>query len=589
MAKETEARSDRDLVAALLRAARSIASYSGGRGALAALYVALGAILEGAGLILLVPLLGLVIGSGGYGKLHILADWLFSSLGAFSTLARLSLLVAVFAALVVLRGIVLWLRDTTVYRLQTGYIEHLRGEVAERIASAGWDKVQRVDHARVVNTMGSDMQRIAAMSNYLLQTGIALAILLAQGVLAFLLSPGLALVALLLVLAGGAATVPLLAKARALGGFTTASFLALSQSSLQFLGGLKLALSQNLQRSYVEELRATARTLTARQYGFFRQQTVGRIAVTTLAALAGAGLVLVGYGVLHLSAAVLITFLAVVARMIAPALQVQQGLQQLAFGLASFEAVNALAEELRSDAPATAGSKDVPRGPIVLEGVCYRYRTGQGVAGIDLAIARGSFLGITGPSGAGKTTLADLLVGLLEPQSGAVIVGGTRLDRTNLDAWRAGLSYVAQDPYLFHDSIRRNLLWMKPDASEQDLWTALVLAGADGLVRRLAGGLDGIAGERGTLVSGGERQRIAIARALLRKPALLVMDEATSAIDVDGERVLIEALRAAFPWMTIVMIAHRSESLASCDSVLVMEHGALRERDKALREPVPAS
>src|SRR5262249_49085960 len=155
-------------------------------------------------------------------------------------------------------------------------------------------------------------------------------------------------VALLLVFVGGAATIPLLNRARGLGRFTTGAFLALSQTSLQFLGGLKLALSQNLQRSYVDELRATARTFTEKQYLFFRQQTIGRVAVATLVALVGAGLVLVGYGILHLNAAVLITFLLIVARMIAPASQVQQGSQQLAFGLASFEAVMALLAELRS-------------------------------------------------------------------------------------------------------------------------------------------------------------------------------------------------------------------------------------------------
>ena len=149
------------------------------------------------------------------------------------------------------------------------------------------------------------------------------------------------------------------------------------------------------------------------------------------------------------------------------------------------------------------------------------------------------------------------------------------LDNATLASWRAQLSYVSQDPFLFHDTVRRNLKWSWPNASEADMWQALEVAGAAGIVRGMAGGLDAIVGERGSLVSGGERQRIALARALLRKPRLLMMDEATNAIDIAGERQLLERLGAMEPRPTIVMIAHRNESLAQCDQVLHLEDGRL--------------
>ena len=144
-----------------------------------------------------------------------------------------------------------------------------------------------------------------------------------------------------------------------------------------------------------------------------------------------------------------------------------------------------------------------------------------------------------------------------------------------LASWRAQLSYVSQDPFLFHDTVRRNLKWAWPGASEADMWQALEVAGAAGIVRGMSGGLDAIVGERGSLVSGGERQRIALARALLRKPRLLIMDEATNAIDIAGERQLLERLTAVEPRPTIVMIAHRNESLALCGRVLHLEEGCL--------------
>ena len=127
-----------------------------------------------------------------------------------------------------------------------------------------------------------------------------------------------------------------------------------------------------------------------------------------------------------------------------------------------------------------------------------------------------------------------------------------------------------------HDTLRKNLQWVDPAATEEDMWKALACAGADQIVKRMPAGLETIAGERGSLISGGERQRIAVARALLRRPKILILDEATNAIDIDGERSLLERVLAMRPRPTIVMIAHRPESLALCDRVFHLEDGALR-------------
>ena len=152
-------------------------------------------------------------------------------------------------------------------------------------------------------------------------------------------------------------------------------------------------------------------------------------------------------------------------------------------------------------------------------------------------------------------------------------MGETPLRDGAAAAWRDHVSYVAQDPYLFGDTVRRNLLWANPQASEAQLWDALAVAEASALLERMPAGLDTVLGERGSLISGGERQRLCLARAVLRRPWLYVLDEATSAIDVATEQKILQRIAALNPRPTIVMIAHRDESLSNCDRILYFEAG----------------
>jgi ABC-type multidrug transport system fused ATPase/permease subunit len=201
---------------------------------------------------------------------------------------------------------------------------------------------------------------------------------------------------------------------------------------------------------------------------------------------------------------------------------------------------------------------------------------------LNLTIAPGTFLGVSGPTGAGKTTLADLLIGLLEPDSGDIAVGGAPLRGAAAIKWRDHVSYVVQDPYLFRDTIRRNLLWANPQAKDAEVWDALAIAGVNDFVASLPAGLYTVLGERGTLISGGERQRLCLARAVLRRPFLFVLDEATSAIDVPAERKIIKAMLDLKPRPTIVMIAHREQSLDFCDRMVRLQNSRAVADEPAL-------
>jgi ATP-binding cassette subfamily C protein len=186
---------------------------------------------------------------------------------------------------------------------------------------------------------------------------------------------------------------------------------------------------------------------------------------------------------------------------------------------------------------------------------------------VSATFPAGSLTVIVGASGAGKTTLGDLLLGLLEPESGTVLVDGRPLRTLVRVQWRDRVGYLAQEPMLLHGTIRENLLFAHAGASEDELREALRGAACD-FVDSLPQGLDSAIGERGVLVSGGERQRLALARALLRQPGLLVLDEATSALDAETEQRILATVRALAGRCTVVFCTHREAPRAIADQVI---------------------
>jgi ATP-binding cassette subfamily C protein len=446
------------------------------------------------------------------------------------------------------------------------------------LTAARWDYIARLRHARITHLMSGDVQRLGIGVQYTL-IGVGAAVtLLAQFAVASVLSPALAAVVALLLISAVLASRPALRRARALGSNVTDANLILLDNTSQFLSAIKMAISQNLESLFVSETRTALRQIGERQTVFTRRRIRTQALLTVGFACLGAGLVLTGVSWFHIAPPVLIALLLVVTRMTAPAWQIQNAAQQFANVLSIHERIRELESELTAasrDDPKGPQPVNLPDGPVTFEDVSYLHPGDnangspvgeRGIHDFNLVISPGEFLGIKGPSGSGKTTLADLLVGLLTPQRGRVAVGGLTLEGGALTAWRNGLSYVSQDPFLFHDTVRRNLGW--PRASDEDMWFALDLMGAAAIVRRMEGGLDAIVGERGIMISGGERQRIALARALLRRPRLLVLDEATSAIDSGGERAVFENLRRLEDRPTIVVIAQRVENLDRCDRVI---------------------
>jgi len=247
--------------------------------------------------------------------------------------------------------------------------------------------------------------------------------------------------------------------------------------------------------------------------------------------------------------------------------------------LPSDEQVNALRRQARACAERSGTRPCAGLGHgIAVEHVMFAY-PGHAPALVDLTleIRKGTMVALVGESGVGKSTLIDLLMGFHEPMAGRILVDGVPLQDLNLRAWRGRIGYVPQDSLLFNMSIRDNLRWAHGAATEEEIRQACRQANAAEFIERLPQGYDTVVGDRGVRLSGGQCQRVALARALLKKPDLLILDEATSSLDTHSERLIQRAIERVAKEATVLVVAHRLSTITSADDIYVLHQGRIVE------------
>lgn len=289
-----------------------------------------------------------------------------------------------------------------------------------------------------------------------------------------------------------------------------------------------------------------------------------------------------------------------VTQLYGPLAQLSNARVDLMTALVSFERVFEVLDlpasiTQRSDAV----ELEAPRGHVRLEKVGFSYPTGEGIGlaslegprsahddepgavvleGVDLEIAPGRTVALVGPSGAGKSTLASLLPRLYDVTQGRVTIDGHDVRDLTLESLRAAIGVVSQDPHLFHDSVAMNLRYARPDATDEQVVAAARAARIHEVIDRLPDGYDTVVGERGYRFSGGEKQRLSIARMLLRDPAIVVLDEATAHLDAGSERLVQQALTDALAGRSALVIAHRLSTVVEADEIVVLDGGRVVER-----------
>jgi len=566
---------------ALVKFVRSLVGMMPKKVALAMVLLVTVSLTDGLGLVLLVPILreiGLQTQSGTVTRLGQAIGSGLAMVGARPTLlvwlVVYGLAMSSFALLVRLQTVV-------AFRIQNDLMTGLRNRLFQAMANATWTFFVRSRSMNFTHALTAEVTRVGVATQSLLQLASAVVITAVYLLVALQLSAAMTAV----MLACGLGLILLvhsrLRVSRLAGEGLTRAMSSLYSTIGEHLGALKLAKSYNAQQRAAQLFMNTTNEVAELLLRAVRSQAAVKFWFDVGSVLILCASLYLAVTLMGIPTGGLILLLFVFARTIPRMSVAVQSYQQVANGLPAFLRIVELERDCLMSAEAPPDrSLDLPfREAIRLERVVVVREPGarSALADLDLLIAAGRTTAIVGLSGAGKTTVADLVIGLITPSSGRVLVDGLPLSSERMFAWRSRIAYVQQDSFLFHDSVRANLLWAAPEASERDIWHALQLAAADEFVASFPHGLDTTVGDRGVRLSGGERQRLALAQALIRKPSLLILDEATSNLDAENEGRIRHAIESLHGRVTILLISHRLSIVQGADVIYVLDEGRLIE------------
>ncbi|WP_424767732.1 ABC transporter ATP-binding protein [Paenibacillus sp. sgz302251] len=539
--------------------------------------------LEGVGLLALIPLLkisGLINFSEGN---SIITEGL-ARLEGLSLSMNLTVIFIVYIMLVV--GQTLLQRNLSIrnIRIQTGFIRQLRLETYTALLKADWNfyiKSRKSDH---VNVLTSEIARISVGINLLFEFLSSSISTIVQIGIAFWISPNMTLFIISSGLVLAVYARKFIRKARVLGSETS----ELAQSYLagitEQMNGIKDIKSNNLEESRLKWFGLITNSMMQEQIEYMRLYTSSQAFYKIMSAVLISAFIFLSIEMFHSQPGYFLLIIVIFARLWPRVTGIQSNIEKISSIIPTFTSLICFHDKCKEAGEEIETNQEVEPIRIVrgieCRNVYFRYNTEQStysLQDISIYIPANGMTAIVGRSGAGKSTLVDILMGLIVPERGQTLIDDVPLSSYHYTSIRKSISYVPQEPFMFHSSIRENLLLVKPDATESELWEALEFSASLEFVSRLPEGLDTVIGDRGIRLSGGERQRLVLARAIVRKPSILILDEATSSLDTENEATIQEALDKLKGKITIIVIAHRLSTIRNADQVIVLDRGVVAQ------------
>ena len=531
---------------------------------------------EGIGLVLLLPLLASIGMDANTSNINPVITVVHDALSSVGIPFELPTLLVIFLVLILGRAVLIYFRDNYLLAMQLEFVDAFGARLHEAFGKARWSFLMQQRSSDFSHVLIKDIFRVGIGTQLFLQAIVSLSLVCAYLLTSFYLSPYLTL---LVTMAGGVLLWVLRGyrrRALQLGKAQTVSGKAVFASVSEFLGGIKLVKSYSAEAHYLQYFKQAAISQREKQLAFRRNSSLAQQSFQVGSAVLLCLFFYVAIEMFSVELSQLLVLSLIFVRLMPLLSGLQRNYEQITHMIPAYAAAMHLMQQCQDEAETQIPVADLftlERG-IELQDVSFAYQQEEPVLQqVNITIPACQTTAIMGASGAGKSTLADILAGLMLPNTGEISIDNLALTQRNLLAWRSQVAYVPQDVFLFHDTLRANMLWVDPEADDNALWGVLALAAAKNFVEKLPHGLDTIIGEQGIRLSGGERQRIALARALLRKPALLILDEATSALDQQNEQKIRDSLQRLHGKTTIVLIAHRLTTVEAADQVLQVVDG----------------
>ncbi len=456
-------------------------------------------------------------------------------------------------------------------RLQQQYIHHLRTHLYKQLLFTKWSFFLKQKMPKLLHSLSTQIQMISASNVQLLMLLNNAIMLCVYTTLALLLSWKMTIIAVFCACLLLSMMLPLHRLTSQSGRDHLKQNQTIFQSITEQMGALKMIKGSGFEDEFANNVRHISLSLESQNQRLTFVTALSKLLYSVGSVLVFSVLLYIAVSVLAVPLESLLLLLVVFSRLLPMVSNIQQNYQRILHQLPSFCDMKQLLEQCAANQEHLGSSIPVFNDAISLSNLCFRFNHTQPIlSNISFTIKKNTTTVISGPSGVGKSTLADLITGLLEPTTGTICIDGQVLNAKNKLAWRQSLGYVTQDVFLFNASVRDNLRLFCLDLSDESLWIALKSAAADKFVGDLEHGLDTIVGDRGVRLSGGECQRIALARALLLNPQLLVLDESTSSLDKQNIIKIQQALAQLRGKITILIISHQTEMSHFADQNIVL-------------------
>ncbi|PEA20184.1 multidrug ABC transporter [Bacillus cereus] len=548
--------------------------------------MAIVSLLEGIGILMLIPMITM----SGFVKVEsssVFQSSMFEFLNHIPDMLGLALILIIYILLVIVQAILQQKITRKNMKILMGFINEVRLEMYASLLKANWTFFVKKRKTDLINSLTEELGRVTNGTNLFFQMITSLVFTLIQIGVAMWLSVKVTIFVLFAGIVLAYFSRRFIKKSRELGNKTSEIAKVYIGGITDHFNGVKDIKSNMLEDAKYSWLYNWCKKIEKEQLEFIKLKNHSQLFYKITSSILIAFLIFTSVKLFQAQPTQLLLIVLIFSRLWPRFMTIQSNLEQLAASIPAFKSLWELQEECNE----AIEMKDIHQQkhikPICIEqgieckDIYFRYNKKEhlyALQNINVKIPINSMTAIVGHSGAGKSTLIDVLMGLIQPEKGQVLIDGTPLTSENLLSLRRAISYVPQDPFLFNASIRENLLMIEPNASEEQIWTALDFAAAAEFVRMLPKGLDTLIGDRGVRLSGGERQRLVLARAILRQPSILVLDEATSALDTENEVKIQSAIERLKGTMTIVVIAHRLSTIRNADQVIVLGKGEIVQK-----------